>query len=670
MEAKQKQIVEFLSSTNTQFTIPVYQRNYDWEEKQCSILLKDILQSSQNDNVYSHFLGSIVYLHEGVYTVGKKEFSIIDGQQRLTTITILLMVLYHKAKKFENFQVADMIYERYLIDKHIKDENKMKLIPPDKNFRILKKILGEKFDEMKDQEKESNFVNNYFYFEEEVTSLETIEKIMTGIEKLIYVDIALERGKDDPQKIFESLNSTGLDLSQGDLIRNFILMNLKREEQNRLYEEYWIPIEENTKIFKGNKYKILISEFMRDYLTLEFGKIPNKSKVFEEFKNNYEFANFEKLEEELMKIKEFSSIYLLILNPEKENDSDLRKQFKYLKALDQRVINPFVMGVYQDYKNSKIDKKNLIQVMELIQNYIWRRYICGEPTNALNKIFMNLYTKIKEEDYYGSIEMYLLKQNFPDDKRLKEELKLKPVYKEREKLMYIFDRIENHNHNELVDVYSENITIEHIFPQRPDSKWKSLISNAEYDKMLSLKDTISNLTLTGSNSNLGNKSFVEKRDLPINGYGDSKLFLNKWISEQTEWNLSKMDERFNELFKKILEIWKSPKVAEEENINELIFYCQGVRGYGIGKFIHDKFTILKGSKASKFLYDSVRVSNTNVIEKLMKKAILKDEGEFYTFLSDYTVSSPSAAAKLILGRSSNGWTEWKTYEGEILHNYR
>ncbi len=580
------------------------------------------------------------------------------------------MVLYHKAKKFENFQVADMIYERYLIDKHIKDENKMKLIPPDKNFRILKKILGEKFDEMKDQEKESNFVNNYFYFEEEVTSLETIEKIMTGIEKLIYVDIALERGKDDPQKIFESLNSTGLDLSQGDLIRNFILMNLKREEQNRLYEEYWIPIEENTKIFKGNKYKILISEFMRDYLTLEFGKIPNKSKVFEEFKNNYEFANFEKIEEELMKIKEFSSIYLLILSPEKENDSDLRKQFKYLKSLDQRVINPFVKGVYQDYKNSKIDKKNLIQVMELIQNYIWRRYICGEPTNALNKIFMNLYTKIKEEDYYGSIEMYLLKQNFPDDKRLKEELKLKPVYKEREKLMYIFDRIENHNHNELVDVYSENITIEHIFPQRPDSKWKSLISNAEYDKMLSLKDTISNLTLTGSNSNLGNKSFVEKRDLHINGYVDSKLFLNKWISEQTEWNLSKMDERFNELFKKILEIWKSPKVAEEENIHELIFYCQGVRGYGIGKFIHDKFTILKGSKAIKFLYDSVRVSNTNVIEKLMKKAILKDEGEFYTFLSDYTVSSPIAAAKLILGRISNGWTEWKTYEGEILHNYR
>lgn len=474
------------------------------------------------------------------------------------------MVLYHKAKKFENFQVADMIYERYLIDKHIKDENKMKLIPPDKNFRILKKILGEKFDEMKDQEKESNFVNNYFYFEEEVTSLETIEKIMTGIEKLIYVDIALERGKDDPQKIFESLNSTGLDLSQGDLIRNFILMNLKREEQNRLYEEYWIPIEENTKIFKGNKYKILISEFMRDYLTLEFGKIPNKSKVFEEFKNNYEFANFEKIEEELMKIKEFSSIYLLILSPEKENDSDLRKQFKYLKSLDQRVINPFVKGVYQDYKNSKIDKKNLIQVMELIQNYIWRRYICGEPTNALNKIFMNLYTKIKEEDYYGSIEMYLLKQNFPDDKRLKEELKLKPVYKEREKLMYIFDRIENHNHNELVDVYSENITIEHIFPQRPDSKWKSLISNAEYDKMLSLKDTISNLTLTGSNSNLGNKSFVEKRDLHINGYVDSKLFLNKWISEQTEWNLSKMDERFNELLRKYLKFGKVLKLLKKK----------------------------------------------------------------------------------------------------------
>lgn len=670
MEAKQRQIVEFLSTANTQFTIPVYQRNYNWEEKQCSVLLKDILQAADNDNILSHFIGSIVYLHEGVYTVGKKEFSIIDGQQRLTTITILLCVLYHKAKELGNIQIADMIYERYLTDKYIIDEDKLKLIPPGKNFKVFKNIVDERFTEIEDEEKDNNFINNYKFFKEEIISIETIEKVIIGIQKLIYVDIALERGKDDPQKIFESLNSTGLDLSQGDLIRNFILMNLRREEQNRIYEDYWIPLEENTKVLKRNKIKIQISEFMRDFLTLEFGKIPNQSKVFEEFKSNYEYVSFEKLEEELKKIRKYSSIYSIILNPEKEKDLEIRDQFRYLKSLDQSVINPFIMGIYKDYSDAKIDKKTLIQIMELIQNYIWRRYVCGEPTNALNKIFMNLYSKIKVDDYYGSLEAYIVKQNFPEDKKLKEDLKLKPLYKDRDKLLYVFDRIENYGHNELVNVYNENITIEHIFPQKPGEKWRGLFSEVEYDKMLSLKDTISNLTLTGSNSNLGNKTFIEKRDLPIKGYKDSKLFLNKWLSEQKEWNLSKMDERFNEIFNLITKIWRSPKIEIEESLSDTNFYCQGIRGYGIGKLKKGKFIILKGSRASKFLYDSVKVSNNNIIEKLIQKQILKEEDEFYIFLTDYLISSPSAAAKLILGRSANGWTEWKTYEGDTLDNFR
>lgn len=670
MEAKQRQIVEFLSTNNTQFTIPVYQRNYDWEEKQCSILLRDILEVAENEKILSHFIGSIVYIHEGVYTIGKKEFSIIDGQQRLTTITVLLAVIYHKTKKLGNDDIGEMIYERYLTDKHIKGNNKIKLILSGRNYEIFNKILSEKFDEIKESDTTSNLVNNYNFFNNEIDTLETIEKVIIGIEKLIYVDIALERVKDDPQKIFESLNSTGLDLSQGDLIRNFILMNLKREEQNRIYEEYWIPIEEYTKVKKGNKYKILISEFIRDFLTLEFGKIPNQAKVFEEFKNNYEYVNFRKLEEELKKIRNFSAIYSIILNPENEKDLEIRNQFKYLKALDQSVINPFLMGVYKDYTDDKIDKTILIQVMELIQNYILRRYICGEPTNALNKIFMNLYSKIDYEDYYNSIEIYILKQKFPDDKTLREELKIKPLYKDRDKLLYIFERLENYGHNELVDVYSENISIEHIFPQKPDKSWQKLLSDTEYIKMLELKDTISNLTLTGSNSNLGNKVFLEKRDMPVKGYKDSKLYLNKWLGEQSEWNINKMDERFNEIFNSIINIWKSPAITIEENVNDIVFYCQGVRGYGTGRLLKNKFIIHKGSRASKFLYDSVKNSNKNIIDKLLKKEIIKESDEFYTFLIDHVVSSPSAAAKIILGRSANGWTEWKTYEGDVLNDFR
>lgn len=670
MEAKQKQIVEFLSTTNTQFTIPVYQRNYDWEEKQCSKLLEDILKVAKNNNIISHFIGSIVYLHEGVYTVGKKEFSIIDGQQRLTTITLLLCAIYHKAKILNEEEIAHMIYDRYLTDRYLDGIDKFKLIPVGENLNILKKIIYGKLDEITEEESNSNMFVNYKLFEDNITSLETINQINIGIQKLIYVDIALERGKDDPQKIFESLNSTGLDLSQGDLIRNFVLMNLQREEQNRIYNDYWIPIENNTKVFINNKYKSKISEFMRDFLTLEFGKIPNQSKVFEEFKSNYEYIDFKKMEIELEKIKEYSVLYSKILNPEKEKDKQIRKHLKYLKSLDQNVINPFLLGVYNDFSESKISKEIFIQVMELVQNFIWRRYICGESTSGLNKIFMKLHEKIDYNNYYESIEKYIVRKNFPDDKRLKESLKIKPLYKDREKLLYLFERIENRGHNEIVDVHNDNITIEHIFPQKPNESWKKYVSESEYEKMFTLKDTLSNLTLTGSNSNLGNKTFIEKRDLPVKGYRDSKLFLNKWLSAQEEWNLSKMDERFNELFKIIIQIWKTPALSSNEEITDIDFYCQGSRGKGVGKLKNGKFIVLKGSRASKFFYDSVKTSNTKLINKLMDEGKIKEENEYYILTTDYKFSSPSAAARFILGRSANGWNEWKTYEGDALDNFR
>lgn len=671
MQAKENKIVELLSTSNTQFSIPVYQRNYNWEEKQCATLLKDILVAAENREIPSHFIGSIVYLHEGVYSLGKKEFSIIDGQQRLTTIVLLLIALYHKSHEYKINRIRDMIYERYLTDKYMDDINKIKLIPAGLNLSILKKILKNDINSIDVSYKDSNMIKNYYFFLNEIKSIESIEKIIGGIEKLIYVDIALEKGKDDPQRIFESLNSTGLDLSQGDLIRNFILMDLDRENQTRIYEEFWIPIENNTKTIINNKTKIQISEFMRDYLTLKLSKIPNQNKVFEEFKNNYEYISKEKLEIELKNIRDYSHIYNNILNPNNEENLNISTHLQYIKSLDYKVVNPFLMGVYNDYRDDVISEVDFIKIMELLQSYLWRRYICGEPTNALNKIFMNLYTKIDRNIYFNSLENYLLKQNFPSNKTLKDELKIKPVYKDREKLMYVFERIENESHNEKVDFNIDNITIEHIFPQKPNKDWKSKFSDAEYEKMMSLKNTISNLTLTGSNSNLGNKSFDEKRDMKNVGYKDSKLFLNKWIGQQNEWNINKLDERFNELFKHIINIWKRPSMNEDDsNTEEIVFYCQGARGHGIGRIVGEKFIIAKGSRASKFLYDSVKVSNTKIINKLIEKDILIEDEEYYIFKNDYICSSPSAAAKLILGRSSNGWNEWRTYEGELLDSYR
>ena len=236
---------------------------------------------------------------------------------------------------------------------------------------------------------------------------------------------------------------------------------------------------------------------------------------------------------------------------------------------------------------------------------------------------MNLYLKIQRERYYESIEEVLLKTKFPDDKQLKIDLKLKPIYKDREKLLYMFDRIENYNHREFVNVYQENITIEHIFPQKPSIVWERFLSTSEFDKMLELKDTISNLTLTGSNSSLGNKTFIEKRDMPMKGFKDSKLFLNAWICEQDEWNLEKLENRFNLLYQYIIEIWKMPETKQIKDAQEMIFYCQSERAYGKGKYISPrKFLILEGSRASKVLMESAKKNNIKVFDALKRKVNL------------------------------------------------
>lgn len=534
MKAGENKITILLSTANTQFSIPVYQRNYNWIEKHCDMLLNDIRTVAKGEDNDSHFIGSIVYMSDSVHRIGKSEFDVIDGQQRLTTITLLLIALYHKADDFNEPMIRDMILERYLTDKYLESQNKMKLILPGKNLEILKALLNRQYEWVEESDPNNNLLKNYKFFFRKILNKQDLEILMYGVKRLVYVDIVLEKGKDDPQRIFESLNSTGLDLSQADLIRNFILMDLAREKQNEIYEEYWIPIETNSKTYKAGEERCLISEFIRDYLTLEMGKIPNKKKVFEEFKNNYKQIDFDRLKLELNKIRKYSEAYNKILNPEKENDLDIMLNLKYLKALDQSVINPFILGIYMDYKNEEIDKVEFIKIIELMQSYLLRRYVCSEPSNALNKIFMNLYFKIDRNNYYESIEECIINQRFPKDKEFKEELKIKQLYKDKEKLYYIFDRLENRCHNEKVSIDADNITIEHIFPQKPSGKWKEVLSDSELEKMSSLKDTIANLTLTGSNSNLGNKLFVEKRDMPNFGYSESKLFLNKWLAKQNE----------------------------------------------------------------------------------------------------------------------------------------
>ena len=672
MKASERKITKLFSESDTVFSIPVYQRDYNWQEKQCQRLFKDILQTGKNEKVSSYFLGSIVYIHDGIYGVGEKEFHVIDGQQRMTTLTLLFLAIYFKLKGTILAKDADKIYNQYVVNPYSEKEIKLKLLPPEENLYILNKISHNKFNEL-EVFQDRNMLKNYLFFEKELENLsfDDMKHLSNGIEKLIYIDIALEKGKDDPQKIFESLNSTGLDLSQGDLIRNYILMDLERGEQNRIYKEIWIPIENNCKVSDGSEITSYVSDFIRDYLTLKTEKISSKPKVFETFKVYYEKENDEKLED----MKKYSEAYSYIIKPILEKDKDIQRELDYLKSLDKTVINTFLIGVLKDYKDNILEKDELLNILILLQSYLWRRYITEKPTNALNKIFQGMYGKISRSgNYYENLVDVLMAEDFPTDEELESALKLKNVYKDKEKLNYVFKKLENYNHNELIDFENEKITIEHIFPQKPNKAWKENYSDNELEQMISFKDTISNLTLTGSNSNLSNKAFHEKRDDEVHGYRNSKLYMNKYLGRLEEWNLLSMEARFESLYDDIIKIWKRPEDKATNDMEKITFVLKGKVTSGKGRLLsNEKFEILKGTSIVlevKSDNPSTFRRNKNLIEDLIRKNLIEKLEDRYVFKENYIATSPSAAAILVLGRSANGWTEWKTYEGKLLSDYR
>lgn len=495
--------------------------------------------------------------------------SIIDGQQRLTTITLVYLVILNLAKELEDEGLISEITETYLINKFAPEEEKLKLRPTENNDKALKYLL--RGDTNEEYNGYSKLIDNFIYFKSRILK-ENLDVILRGLSKLMFVEISLDRQKDDPQRIFESLNSTGLELSQADLIRNYILMGLTPADQIRIYQDYWEIIEKYAKDETNNVSKV--SDFVRDFLTLENNKIPNKGKVYEEYKFRYPISNINTLEDNLLKLKSLVRYYHKLLNPSSETDRQIQTQLRYIGRLEINVAFPFLMKVYEDFGLEKIDKDTFIQVLEFVQSFTWRRFIIGLPTNALNKIFMNLYDKVDPDDYLFSIQKALLQrtgvQRFPRNVETINALREKDVYNIKSKnRTYLIERIENFDNREPVLIEGNpDITIEHIFPQTPDEKWKSILSEEEYSEIKeNYLNTIANLTLSGNNGKLGNKYFTEKRDLDGAGYKDSRLWMNKYLARIDEWNKYQLNERFEILSKRFLRIWSFPNITLEDSMD-------------------------------------------------------------------------------------------------------
>lgn len=557
-----------LLNTSRQFIVPIFQRNYSWQKSQYEQLWFDILRASKFKEKQNHFIGSIVYIDMGTPAGRPQQLLLIDGQQRLTTISILLCAIKDYVQKF-NLETklinlakiknqflynSDEIYEdRYKLLLNVQDkETYIKLID-NTIFTVNKPVI--------------NIIKCYEFFYERIEDFikqhGQIDEIYAGIFKLSLVSISLDKDSDNPQMIFESMNSTGKDLSQTDLLRNYLLMDLTPEKQTRLYKTYWKPMEE---LFGEDIYKNDVNKFdyfIRDFLTLksDTGYICKINNVYENFKRYYLDNNCEKfavLKDLFTYAKYYACIDLL-----QENDDELKLYWQEFKKLDSHVVYPFLLKLYDDYSRQILIKEDFKKILQVVISYLWRRAICEIPTNSLSKTFATLYQAVDKEDYVNSvIKAFVFKSSykrFPSDYEVREKLQTKDIYHFRLR-KYLLEALENYYHKEPIDLNTANYTIEHIMPQNIEHNlsWQQMLGE-DWQEVHSLYlHSLGNLTITGYNAEMSNKSFVEKVN-GESGFKYSHLKLSESIAQCDVWNKKAIQRRTNILTDIILKIWKYPE---------------------------------------------------------------------------------------------------------------
>ncbi|WRA25217.1 DUF262 and DUF1524 domain-containing protein [Helicobacter pylori] len=556
MDAKATTLLKFFEENqNNQFVIPIYQRLYSWKKEQCEQLWDDIIKIGGNDKMNGHFIGSILYVR--VDDTHSSPLLIIDGQQRLTTITLLFIALRNhssnEVKILEKFSRKEI--ESYLINSDKDGDKKFRLILSESDKDTLLFLIDK--NKRKPSEPSVKIVENFKLFEKWINeNTDKLETIFKGLEKLMIVWIALKKEKDDPQLIFESMNSKGIELTQTDLIRNYIVMETEVEKQEGFYNQYWRAMEED---FKQNE--TLFNQFVRHYLTIKTREIPNINKVYEAFKD-YRQKNGIEIENLLKDLQKYCGYFCRIVF-KKEADKDLNKALSFLVDLEMDVVYPLLLELYSDYKDSVLSSQDFISIIALTESYICRRAVCGFGLNGLNKIFPSFTKKIDKKQYLKSVEKHFGslkgKQRFPNNDEFKEHFITIDFYSFKKK-EYFLERLENFDTKEPVN--TKECTIEHIMPKTLNLEWERDLGGnfqAIHDKYL---HTIGNLTLTGYNEKYSNNSFQEKRDME-KGFKQSPLRLNQSLKDLESFGEKEIEKRASDLADWALKIWTYPNLEAE-----------------------------------------------------------------------------------------------------------
>lgn len=559
MNGNAQKLIKYLDGASKRFIIPVYQRNYDWKMEHCKQLYDDLVKIIRQ-NRKSHFFGSIVSVQSESGTM--EEFLIIDGQQRLTTISLLLLAIYHLLSSGKmvsrDHQLTDKILKKYLIDEYEPEEKRIKLKP----IKNDQKAFGILFDQDEEYIPDSNLTINYRYFYDRIQHGELdIDELFDAICKLEVINISLNH-EDNPQLIFESLNSTGLNLSEGDKIRNYILMGLPNDQQTKFYEKYWNRIESYT------DYDV--SSFVRDYLSIKQQSTPNMNSVYPTFKKYVEDAEVADIEPLLKDLLEYAKRYAFLIKGG-HSDERLNSCIYRLNRLSTSVTRPFLLEVIRLSESGALTADELIEVFHFTESYLFRRAICDLPTNALNKIFLLLHREIirfdGDESHYVEKFKYALlskreRTRFPSDEEFAECMSTRNIYGMNPKnKLYLFERLENSETSETKDVWGHldrgEYSIEHIMPQHLTAAWIVSLGDNYEAIHTNWLHRLANLTLTAYNSRYSNSPFAEKRDMP-HGFKDSGLRINQWVGRKEQWGLPELEERDQLLKNTVIGIWPYP----------------------------------------------------------------------------------------------------------------
>lgn len=573
MKAEDTHITNLLEGAK-QFIVPIFQRDYSWGTKHCQQLWKDVIRVGSDPKAKGHFLGSVVYVAAEDNTATITRWLLIDGQQRMATLTLLLIALRDQmnlvqgdAGSSNEESTPEELDDYYLRNRHGKGGRRHKLHLRRADHDTLIALLDGK--DIPDTASER--VKENFMFLRELVAQADVQTVYAGIKKLVVVDVSLTRGQDDPQMIFESLNSTGVDLTQADLIRNFVLMRLDEPSQSQLYEEHWQPIEHAF----GRRYRSEFDKFVKDFLTLKMrpGTPLKAAEIYHEFRSYFSrIVENRGVNGILSDLRRFGTYYTAFsLGQEKQ--PALKEAFARLRSLVE-VASPVVLTLYDYHERAKtLSAEEFVQAVELLESFVFRRSVCDMQTRSLGQIFASLAYRITENQPLLSLKVALYRQGkkrrFPSDAEFSEALETRDVYDMRT-CFYLLDRLENFS-KERID--TSNFSIEHVMPQNEDLRpeWRTMLGTAWQSVQETWLHRLGNLTLTGYNSTYSDRPFVEKKTI-VGGFNDSPLRLNKFIREQSTWDATTIEQRGNLLAEKAISVWRplvvDPLAVKQRELEE------------------------------------------------------------------------------------------------------